>query len=431
MTPKSTKKKTAKASAVASRRSAGAAGKPRPAGRGSRPRAGAAGSAAADCTGRGLSILILGTGAVAYPTAMLLRVALPEVEMFMAKRAWRQENIGRMVRLGEQYGVKLAVQREVYARFKEAEYHGYRYPLAATVEEAAAQANCIVDCTGLDIKAWYEDLLAQRPREELRGIAAEGGIGEFGPQFMYGLNDTVLDLTLHRRVEIPSCNTHAISAVVWALAGGGKDIDRLRQVVAFIDRRNQDLSKVGGAIQTLTYEPLIDEEFGTHQARDSYDVIVSALGGRVPPNLRMVSHAAKTPQPLMHAIYFSVTAEGEWTVEQVHERIANCPLLAFTDYMTMGQVYDEFYISSFASRGYDYAVVMESQTQVVPWCGHSAVPEPGGAPYSTILLSAVVPQEGNAVLSNLACALKYLYPDEYLHIVQRVLAEKHLLTTIV
>jgi len=387
--------------------------------------------ASGETTGKGYSVLILGTGVVAYPTAMLLREALPDVEVFMAKRSWRDENIGRMVRLHEQYGVKLVAYKEVVERFKEADYHGFKYPLCGTVEDAANQATCIVDCTGLDIKAWYEDLLASRPRDSLRGIAAEGGIGEFGPQFMYGLTDGILDLTLERRVEIPSCNTHALAGLIWGLSGQGKDIDRIRQVVAFLDRRNQDKGKMGGAVQTLTYEPLVDERFGTHQARDAFDIITMALGGKV-PTMRLVSHAAKTPQPLMHSAYVGVTVDGEWTVEQVHERLADFPLIAFTDYMSMGQVYDEFCSTSFSSRGYDYAVVVESQTQVVPWA-FGAVPgkDEGEVRYSTILLSILVPQEGNAVLSNLACAIKYMYPDDYEDIVQYVIDKRHLLAQIV
>jgi glyceraldehyde-3-phosphate dehydrogenase/erythrose-4-phosphate dehydrogenase len=382
-------------------------------------------------TGEGLSVLVIGTGAVAIPTAMLLRVAMPHAELFIAKRAWRNENIGRMLRLYEQYGVKLAVQGEVIERFREASFHGFSYPEAITVEEAARKVNCIVDCTGLDIKAWYEDLLAERHRDDLRGIAAEGGIGEFGPQLMYGINDTVIDLTLERRVEIPSCNTHAITALLWGLTDCGKDIDRFHQAIVYIDRRNQDKGKEGGAIQTPTYEALIDEDCGTHQARDSYDIIVTALGGRVPPNLRIVSHAVKVPQPFMHADYFAITAEGKWTKEMVHERLERCPLLAFTDYKSMGQVYDEFCTFSFASRGYDYAVVLEGQTQIVPWSGIGVMQNPDAPDMSTIMLSTVVPQEGNAVLSNLACALKFLYPEEYTAMIEEVIASQHLLTAIV
>lgn len=381
--------------------------------------------------GDGHSVMVIGTGAVAIPTAMLLRAAMPKAELFIAKRAWRPENIGRMLRLYEQYGVKLAVQGEVKERFREASFHGYRYPDAITVEEASRKVNCIVDCTGLDIKAWYEDLLAERNREELRGIAAEGGIGEFGPQLMYGINDTTVDLTWERRVEIPSCNTHAITAMLWALSDSGKDIDGIHQAIVYIDRRNQDKGKEGGVIQTPTYEPLIDEDCGTHQARDSYEIIVSALGGRVPANMRLVSHAVKVPQPFMHANYFVITVEGKWTKEMVHERLEKCPLLAFTDYKSMGQVYDEFSTFSFAGRGYDYAIVLEGQTQIVPWSGIGVMQNPNAPDMSTLMLSTLVPQEGNAVLSNLATALKFLYPEDYSAMVEEVIAKEHLLMAIV
>ena len=200
-----------------------------------------------------------------------------------------------------------------------------------------------------------------------------------------------------------------------------------------VARFNESITSrlLDGAVQTLTYEPLVDGRFGTHQARDAFDIITMALGGKV-PTMRLVSHAAKTPQPLMHSAYVGVTVDGEWTVEQVHERLASFPLIAFTDYMSMGQVYDEFCSTSFSSRGYDYAVIVESQTQVVPWA-FGAVPgkDEGEVRYSTILLSILVPQEGNAVLSNLACAIKYMYPDDYEDIVQYVIDKRHLLAQIV
>jgi hypothetical protein len=97
----------------------------------------------------------------------------------------------------------------------------------------------------------------------------------------------------------------------------------------------------------------------------------------------------------------------------------------------MGQVYDEFCTFSFASRGYDYAVVLEGQTQIVPWTGIGVMPCPGGLDMSTIMLSTVVPQEGNAVLSNLATALKFLYPEDYSAMVDEVIERQHLLTAIV
>ena len=202
---------------------------------------------------------------------------------------------------------------------------------------------------------------------------------------------------------------------------------RLREVRVACERTQQELA-----------ERLQIDQPNVSRLENRSDVHVStladyiaALGGRVPQNFRMVSPATKLPQPLMHAIHFGITVEGEWTCAMVHERMEKFPLLAFTDYRAMGQVYDEFCSTSCVSRGYDYAVIIDSQTHCVPWVGQGVIVEPGECRYSTVLMSALVPQEGNAILSNLACAIKYLYPDDYRAIVEAVIAKKHLLTTIV
>lgn len=396
-------------------------------------------------------VLVLGTGTIAYPFTSLLRRALPEgSEIFVAKRSAISENIGRIGRLRELDGVKFAVWEKDYEAFRQVNFNGETYKIDATVEEVSRNANLIMDCTGASIQDWAEELLSSSPPERLRGIAVEGSIKGFGPYFMYGVTDSVLDLSKERKIQIPSCNTHCLTSVVWALSKEGEEISKIRQVICFIDRRNQDKGKAGEAVHTLTYEAIKDEEFGTHQAKDAVKVLKLALGDAFPAHLRVVSHAQKSPQPFMHATYFAVTVEGAWDREFVHARLRSftlpsdssepesaprLPFIAFTDYSSMGQVYEEYCLQGVSSRGHDYAVLLRGQTQVIPWpCGKSCGQELAGeteATFSTILLSTLTPQEGNVIISNLACSLKFLYPEDYRSRVNRIVRENRLLFGIV
>ncbi len=406
------------------------------------------------------TVLILGTGTIAYPFAVLLRRALPEgSSIFVAKKSPIPENVGRIDRLRRLDKVGFAVWKKDYENFKSTSFEGNSYEVDATVEEISANANLIMDCTGADVQDWAEELLSQRDPNELRGIAVEGSIKGFGPYLMYGVTDSVLDLSIERKIQIPSCNTHCLTSVIWALSNCGRDTNALRQVICFIDRRNQDKGKAGSAVHTLTYEVLKDAEYGTHQAKDAASVLKKALGDAFPMHLKIVSHAQKSPQPFMHATYFAITVEGEWTREMVHNRLRSFvpprgdaglsgeedkdapavntlpPFIAFTDYFALGQVYEEYCVQGLSSRGYDYAVVIANQTQVVSWpCGKSCQVElPGetSATFSTIMLSTLTPQEGNVIISNLACALKFLYPSNYRSLVNQIIADEHLLFEVV
>ncbi len=392
------------------------------------------------------TILILGTGTIAYPFSVLLRKSLPEdSRILVAKKSAISENLARLRRLRELDGIGFAVWKKDYEEFKKTTLAGERYKIDATVEEVSAEANLIMDCTGADIREWTEELLSTRSPRDFRGIAVEGSVKGFGPYFMYGVTDEVIDFSVNRKIQIPSCNTHCLTSIIWALSSLGKELRSFRQIVCFIDRRNQDKGKAGDAVHTLTYEPIKDEEYGTHQAKDAAKVLQLALGENYPSHLRLVSHAQKSPQPFMHATYFSITVEGAWTKEIVHEKLSSfkpvdsdiegksldVPFIAFTDYSSMGQIYEEYCLQGLSSRGYDYAVVLNSQTQVISWpCGKSCSAELPGEnelTFSTIMLSTLTPQEGNVIISNLACALKFLYPNSYRSRVNQVIQDNHLL----
>lgn len=371
---------------------------------------------------RAPKILILGTGTVAYPFAVLLQKALPAgSQTYIAKKDPRSENIGRINRLRELDDVDFVVWKEAKEAFEKTSFLGTTYQPDSTVEEIAAEANLIMDCTGADNKSWFDELLSKRGSDTLLGIAVEGSVKGIGQYYMHGVTDTVLDLRKERKLQIPSCNTHCLTSIIWALSDYGKEIDRIQQVVCFIDRRNQDKGKAGDAVHTLTYEPLKDPVFGTHQAKDAYKVLELALGEKMPKGLQMVSHAQKSPQPFMHATYFSIIVDADLDSGTVHDRLRAFPFIAFTDYMAMGQIYEEYCLQGLSSRGYDYAVVLRNQTQVLD----------GPGKLKTILLSTLTPQEGNVIISNLSCALKFLYPAAYASIVEDLIERHHLLFGIV
>src|ERR1041385_7474661 len=92
------------------------------------------------------------------------------------------------------------------------------------MEEAIHRATVVIDCTpegaGMENKAkFYTKAVAPG-----RGYMAQGSEFGFGKPYARGINDSVVDPAKDPFVQIVSCNTHNIAAVVNAIGlHDGKD----------------------------------------------------------------------------------------------------------------------------------------------------------------------------------------------------------------
>jgi len=85
-------------------------------------------------------------------------------------------------------------------------------------EEALAKASVVVDCTpsgvGISNKnEFYENYLAT-----CKGFIAQGSEFGFGKMYATGINDSALEISKDRFVQVVSCNTHNICALVNSVA---------------------------------------------------------------------------------------------------------------------------------------------------------------------------------------------------------------------
>ena len=108
-----------------------------------------------------------------------------------------------------QRGAKLAVDSDKVTDF---EALGHKVDYEAT--EALERATVVIDCTpaGNDNKKVYEGLSGPR------GFLAQGSEFGFGKPYAMGINDETLVPGKDRFIQVVSCNTHNIAALVKTLS---------------------------------------------------------------------------------------------------------------------------------------------------------------------------------------------------------------------
>ena len=108
-----------------------------------------------------------------------------------------------------QRGAKLAVDSD-----KVADFEALGHKVAFEAQEALERATVVIDCTpaGNENKKLYEKLSGPL------GFLAQGSEFGFGKPYAMGINDEALVAGEDRFLQIVSCNTHNIAALVKTLA---------------------------------------------------------------------------------------------------------------------------------------------------------------------------------------------------------------------
>jgi glyceraldehyde-3-phosphate dehydrogenase (NAD(P)) len=281
-------------------------------------------------------------------------------------------------------GARLCVDADQRAAF---ERMGHKVHYEA--REAIARATIVVDCTpsGNDHRAAY--LETPGPRV----FMAQGSAFGFGRPYARGINDETVDLG-ERFVQIVSCNTHNICVLLKTL---GADRDgrlgvRFGQFVCM--RRATDISQARGFLPAPEVGLHRDERFGTHHARDAWRVFQS-LGH----DLDLFSSAVRLPTQHMHTLHFAIGLESATTAAQVVERLAANPRVARTEKRATTLVFSFGRDHGFYGRILNETVVPTSTLHVTP----------DGRRVTGFCFT---PQDGNSLLSTVACTLWYLYGED-------------------
>jgi glyceraldehyde-3-phosphate dehydrogenase (NAD(P)) len=339
---------------------------------------------------------IIGTGCIGEPLIGLLadnRKSLCIDEVTFHKRtpiAYEKAKVTDLLRRG----AKLSVDDDKTDAFK-----AMGLVVSYSTMEAARRATVIVDCTpaGNDNKAKIYSTL-----DGPRGFIAQGSEHGFGIPYAHGINDEAL-LDAGKFLQVASCNTHNICAIVKTLGFDGRKrtLDDGRFVCM---RRSSDVSQ-----DEMSPGPTVgshkDKRFGTHHARDAHAVF-SKIGHDVP----VWSSAIEMPTQYMHCLWFSMVLDREMPAEEALERFRQNPRVALTKRSSANQVFSFGRDHGYYGRIFNQTVVVEQSIasrgkEVIGFC--------------------FTPQDGNSLMSSVAAVMWYLEGDvDRLRVLQPYLFEE-------
>ncbi|MFQ5967970.1 MAG: hypothetical protein ACE5MI_10220 [Acidimicrobiia bacterium] len=345
---------------------------------------------------------IVGTGTVGEPLIGLIadhREDFGVEEVTFHKRTPLLEERGKVNDLISR-GANLAADSDRWNTFEELG-HSPKYDSGEAIERASV----VIDCTPAGNS--NKDELYSKARGPV-GFMAQGSEFGFGKPYARGINDESLLREDDRFLQIVSCNTHNIAALVKTLGFDGDETSILDNGRFLCIRRSNDISQDGGFVPSPTVGRHDEERFGTHHARDAHGLFAT-----LDHDLPLWSSALKMNSQYMHAIWFSLTLEREMTRDEAIDRLEANPRVAITHKRSANRVF------SFG-RDHGYYGRILSQT-VVP------VETLAVRDGNELVGFCFTPQDGNPLLSTVAAMLWYLHPkgfDERLDILRRYLFQE-------
>jgi glyceraldehyde-3-phosphate dehydrogenase (NAD(P)) len=245
---------------------------------------------------------------------------------------------------------------------------------------------CGADGTGIDSLDWY------RSMKGLAGACAQGSERSFGEPFMAGLNDGRPPQAF---VHAPSCNTHAIAAILRALSGSpGQIAERVAEADFVVVRRCEDLGARARLVGANVIARHRDRDAGTHHASDALELFATI--GASP---RLQSSDVTTPSQLLHATRFDVRLAAPIDIDALRSSIATDPLVSTTAKFDSNAIFELGRRYGEAGRLYSQAIVAD----------HDLLVSEGGA---RVKGWAFVPQEGNTILSTVRAFLARCLPAD-------------------
>lgn len=260
-------------------------------------------------------------------------------------------------------------------------------------EEALAKADVVVDCTpsgvGISNKnEFYENYLATT-----KGFIAQGSEFGFGKMYARGINDDALEVENDRFIQVVSCNTHNLCALIntVALVDGEDNLEEGRFLCL---RRSNDISQVKGFVPSPEVGKHGDPVFGTHHARDAYHLFrTKAL------ELNLWSSALKSNTQYMHCIYFTLKLKRAVTRDEALARLRADDRISMTKKQSACEVFSFGRDHGYFGRIMNQTVIVEPSVEVRK--GHE------------VIGFCFTPQDGNSLLSSFSAAAWFLDPSTY------------------
>ena len=335
------------------------------------------------------SIHVVGTGTIGEPLIGLLvhaQQALEVDEITFHKHSPRLEDRAKIRSLVRR-GAKLAVAPQSRAAFEK-----LGLPPAYEVGDALEQAEVVIDCTSEGLGHAHKD--AYQALDRARGFIAQGSEFGFGKMYAHGINDAALVPGADRFLQVVSCNTHNIAAVLYTLGLAHEAPDNLLEGRFLCLRRSSDISQCDAFLPAPEVGTHPDARFGTHHARDAWHLFQT-----LELDLNLYSSAIKLNTQYMHSLWFNLRVKRPVTLAEVIAKLEVNPAVALTQKTLASTIF------SFG-RDHGYFGRLLNQTVVsVPTLAVHAGHEITGFCFT--------PQDGNSLLSSVAAVAWFLDPAGY------------------
>ena len=333
---------------------------------------------------------VIGTGTIGEPLIGLLcdfRSELGIDEVTFHKNTPLTTDRSKVVSLSKR-GARLSTHEE---KFKGFEDIGLK-PEFST-ESAIERASVVIDCTpssyGIENKERYYNKFLNNTL----GFISQGSEFGFGKPYARGINDSALIKGEDQFVQVVSCNTHNLSTIVQTMALD-KSEDNLLDGKFLLIRRSNDVSQSRRFVPAPEVGKHGDSIYGPHHARDA-----ALLFKTINKDLPLFSSAMKVNSQLMHILYFSLKLKHKVTMSEIVDRLKKNDRISLTHKVNANEVF------SFGRDHGHFGRILNQTVISLPSLHISDKNELSGFCFT--------PQDGNSLLSSIAVAEWFLYPNSY------------------
>lgn len=343
------------------------------------------------------TVLVVGTGTIGEPLIGLLchfKAQLGIDEVLFHKRTPLLNDRSKVQNLIRR-GARLVTDTERVKGFEE-----LGLKVEHTTEEALTAARVVIDCTpsgNMMKEEWYKNY-----EDNTDLFIAQGSEFGFGKQYARGINDEVLVVGEDQYLQVVSCNTHNLSALINTFGLGDEGPENLREGRFVCMRRANDISQDDHFVPSPQVGNHGDARFGTHHARDAWH-LYNTKGDQY--DLNLFSSAMKMNSQLMHIIQYHLKVEKPTSRDELIARVEADDRLAITYKTTANSVFSFGRDHGFCGRILNQSVIPTETLHV-------------SADGRNITGYCFTPQDGNSLLSSVSATIWGLYPETYEKIVQ-------------
>jgi len=260
--------------------------------------------------------------------------------------------------------------------------------------EALRQATVVIDCTPSDVGLQNKKEIYEKYAHSTLGFIAQGSEFGFGKMYARGIGDKILKRGEDQYIQVVSCNTHNLAVLIDLIGLRDGGADNLEQGRFVCIRRSNDISQETSFVPSPQVNRHKDERFGTHHARDAWHLF-NQLGH----DLNLFSSALKVNSQYMHAVHFNIKVRRPTSVEALLDRLHSDDRVALTYKQAANSVF------SFGRDYGHYGRILNQAVLVAPTLTVHNRHEVVGFCFT--------PQDGNALISSVAAACWFVYPESY------------------